>query len=274
MRGIRVSLLPELGTVDAASRQTCIVLDVLRATTTIGYALAAGAQCIRPCLEVEQAVATAASLGRAKVLLAGERGGLPIPGFDLGNSPQEFTRERVAGRTIVFTTTNGTRALLLCGEAATVLLGSFANLSAVCRAATRAEHLHLVCAGTDGWVTREDVLAAGAIVEQLTRDGQLTRVGGVGGDVLLDDQAALARDAWRGVVGAGFDIGACGESAPVNEPIAGALRESRGGQNLMALGLERDILVAARIDCHDLVPWFDPRTQSIEPLSAAAARAL
>ena len=103
------------------------------------------------------------------IILGGERGGLPIPGFDLGNSPAEYTRERVAGKTVVFTTTNGTRAMQRCKQASRVLLGAFVNFSAVCRELGGVEQVVLVCAGTDGHVTREDTLFAGAVVDDLAR---------------------------------------------------------------------------------------------------------
>ena len=88
-------------------------------------------------------------------------------GFDLGNSPCEFTPETVAGRTIVFTTTNGTQALLICTAAERVLIGSFVNFSAVVKELDGELPIHLLCAGTRGRVTREDVLFAGALVEKL-----------------------------------------------------------------------------------------------------------
>lgn len=96
-------------------------------TTTIAYALAAGAVEILPCAEVEAAQKLAATLPPGRALLGGERLGLPIKGFDLGNSPSGYTRERVAGRTVVFTTTNGTRALERCRLAQRVLPGAFVN---------------------------------------------------------------------------------------------------------------------------------------------------
>src|SRR5205823_10380648 len=141
--------------------KTVVVIDVLRATTTIVHALAAGAREVVPCLEVEDARRIAAELGKAAIL-GGERRGLPIPGFDVGNSPAEYTRQRVGGKTVVFTTTNGTRAMQRCKFASRVLLGAFVNFSAVCRELAVVDHVALVCAGTDGHVTREDTLLAGA----------------------------------------------------------------------------------------------------------------
>src|ERR1700733_12632677 len=142
---LAVHFLPELTTPAELAAGVVVVIDVLRASTTITTALAAGAREVIPCAEVEQARIRADQLGRrhaastkalvaatadaAKTvaagthesdsgpLLGGERGGLPIDGFDLGNSPSEFTAQTIAGRTVVFTTTNGTKALLACTAA-------------------------------------------------------------------------------------------------------------------------------------------------------------
>src|SRR3954469_23642043 len=152
-----VYLLPDLAEPAALAGKTVVVIDVLRATTTIVHALAAGAKEVVPCLEVEEARRIATERG-GEAVTGGERGGKQIPGFDLGNSPAEYSRERVAGKTVVFTTTNGTRAMQRCKSASRVLLGAFVNFSAVCRELSGVEQIALVCAGTDGHVTREDTL--------------------------------------------------------------------------------------------------------------------
>jgi len=131
-RQIDVYLLPALVEPADLAGKAVAVIDVLRATTTIIQALAAGAAEVIPCLEVEEARRIAVPLG-GRAVTGGERGGKQIPGFDLGNSPAEFTPERVAGKTVVFTTTNGTRAMQRCKEARRVLVAAFTNLSAVCR---------------------------------------------------------------------------------------------------------------------------------------------
>ena len=114
-----VHFLPNLTTPERLADETVVVIDVLRASTTITWALASGASCVIPCLEVEKARAKAAEIG-TDVLLGGERAGELIEGFDLGNSPSEYTREMVDGKTIVFTTTNGTRAMVQCSLSAVV----------------------------------------------------------------------------------------------------------------------------------------------------------
>ncbi len=151
-------------------RTACVVFDILRATSAFVTALQNGARAVVPVSEIPEAVAR----GRQQpdVLLAGERDGVKIRAaqsgdrdFDFGNSPREFQPEKVRGRTIVSTTTNGTRALRAGAGAAVVLAGSFLNLAATARFLTQAppENLLLVCAGTGEGVALEDVLAAGAL---------------------------------------------------------------------------------------------------------------
>lgn len=154
------------------SRTTCVVFDVLRATSSMTTALVNGATAVHPVAEIEEALAFGQAHPRA--LLAGERNGLRIRAaqtggvdFDLGNSPREFTRERVTGRAIAMTTTNGTRALRACRHARAVLAGSFLNLGATVEWIKRnsTENLLLVCGGTFEEAAFEDALAAGAVCD-------------------------------------------------------------------------------------------------------------
>src|SRR5437660_4212565 len=110
-REVYVHLVPQLIDPGRLKGSVAVVIDVLRATTTIVYALGAGCTAVRPCAEIDEARALAATLPKRSTLLAGERDGKPIKGFDLGNSPREFTPKKCKGKTVVFTTTNGTRAI-------------------------------------------------------------------------------------------------------------------------------------------------------------------
>ncbi|MGE3778537.1 MAG: 2-phosphosulfolactate phosphatase, partial [Pirellulaceae bacterium] len=184
---VRVHALPTLTSPAALADQTVVVVDVLRATTTMLCALQAGAVAIRPCLEVEEARALSASLAEATVL-GGERGGQRIRGFALGNSPLEYTPETVGGRTVVMTTTNGTRALQTCRQAQRVVIGAFVNLSQIAEAIRAAPRITVLCAGTDQQVTREDVLFAGAVVSRLQQSNASWE---------LNDEAELAVAAWH-----------------------------------------------------------------------------
>src|SRR5262249_61487694 len=125
-----------------------------------------GGSGVRRCAEVEEARELAGGMRAGRVLLGGERGGRPLPGFDAGNSPREYTAKLCRGNTLVLTTTNGTRALLRAAEAERALVAGFVNFSAVCeqlRADLRP--VHILCAGTEGEVTLEDTLLAGALVD-------------------------------------------------------------------------------------------------------------
>ncbi len=155
-------------------RSVCVVFDVLRATSSMLTALGNGAQAIIPVDEILEALAVRQA--RPDVLLAGERDGLRIRGnltggidFDFGNSPREFTPERVRGKTIVMTTTNGTRALRACSGAKTILVSSFLNLRATWQFLLKnpPSELILICSGTFEEPALEDILAAGAICEKV-----------------------------------------------------------------------------------------------------------
>src|SRR5262245_37519631 len=128
-REVQVHLLPELAPPGGLRGGVAVVSDVLRATTTLVHALAAGCKSIRPCLEVDDARRLAGEMRVGRSLLGGERDGRPLPGFDLGNSPRQYTTELCQGTTLVFTTTNGTRALLRAAEAERVLAAGLVNCS-------------------------------------------------------------------------------------------------------------------------------------------------
>jgi 2-phosphosulfolactate phosphatase len=228
-RDVEVHLLPCLAPPGRLAGGIAVVLDVLRATTTIVHALAAGAACVRPCAEVEEARDLAGGMRAGRVLLGGERGGQPPAGFDLGNSPREYTGKVCKGKTVVMTTTNGTRALLRAAEAERVLIAAFVNYSAVCEQLRQdARPVHIVCAGTEGEVSLEDTLLAGALVDFLCQAGE----------VRLNDAARLA---WDGFENHG-------------RVLLGALEVGKGGANLRALGYDEDIKAAAKVDRFALVP--------------------
>ena len=168
--------LPALASRDLRDA-ACVVFDVLRATSTFVTALHHGAAAVIPVAEISEALAIRRQ--QPDVLLGGERDGVRIRAaqtggldFDLGNSPREYTPERVRGKTIVSTTTNGTRALRACAGAQTVLAASFLNLTATAQFIRQLQpgQILLVCAGTRENVATEDVLAAGALGEMLLRD--------------------------------------------------------------------------------------------------------
>jgi 2-phosphosulfolactate phosphatase len=249
---LNVYALPKLVDPEEMAGDVAVAIDVLRASTTIVAALAAGAREVIPCEEVQQARAMAESLAAEEPLLGGERGGLPIDGFDLGNSPAEYSPEVVAGRTIVFTTTNGTLALARCRRAGRVFIAAFVNASAVLARLAGVERIHLVCAGTESQMSYDDILLAGLLVERLKERGDVP--------YRLNAQAVTAGETWKHSFALPIALGA--EPLPP-ELLAAKLSETLGGQSLMALGLEADILAAAEVDRYEIVPEMDPETMRI-----------
>lgn len=217
--------------------RTAVVFDVLRASTTAAAALAAGAEFLVPFDDIEEMRAFREGLAgdlAARCLLAGERGGQAAPGFDLGNSPGEFTPQAVGGRVLLFSTTNGTEALARAAEADPVYLGALVNLAALVEVLSaesrrKGEELALVCAGTELSASMEDMLAAGLLLE---------RLGARGAGWELDDGAlsVLAAAAeWKGRE-------------------RELLQLAVGGRNVSRLGLAADIEFAARLDSIEVVP--------------------
>ena len=193
-RRLSVYSLPSEVTPAELAGDAVVVIDVLRASTTIIHALEAGATEVLPCLEVQDARAMAAKMPASTYVLGGERGGLPIEGFHLGNSPEEYTPGSVGGRTIIFTTTNGTRAMMKCRDAGRVYIGAFVNASAVLERLARQPQIHLLCAGSAGQLTRDDILFAGLLVTRLEHRGDM--------GYRLNDRAVSARDDWVSTFGA------------------------------------------------------------------------
>ncbi len=218
-----------------------VVLDVLRASTTIIVSLANGAARVIPCGQTDEARRLAADDPNGDTLSGGERRGVKIEGFDLDNSPASYTRERVAGKTIAFTTTNGTAALLRTQEAPRVLIGALVNRQAVVTALhADGRPVHLICAGTDGRVTSEDSLGAGAIAAGLLHSGNVE---------FADDATEKAARPWT-----------------KNGPPADFVRElqmSLGGRNLLEHGFDQDIVRAAELDSIALVPEYSAATRDI-----------
>ena len=214
------------------SQTTCVVFDILRATSSMITALANGAEQILPVASIDEALAAKAKYPDA--LLCGERDGLRITAaqtggteFDLGNSPREYTAEIVASKTLISTTTNGTRALRACANAEHTLVGSFLNLAAIAdhlRAAVP-ENLVLVCSGTYEEAALEDTLAAGALADALWEKYDE-----------CDDATQTARLLFN--------------SAPVEETIL----QAKNAQRLLSLpDLTDDVSFSLRHDAHPLL---------------------
>jgi len=241
--------LPSVVSPEEMAGGTAVVIDVLRASTTVVHALEAGAARVVPCVEIEDAHRAATEFPESDVVFGGEREGLPIDGFGLGNSPTEYTPEKVADKTVIFTTTNGTRAMSRCGRADRVLVGAFVNARAIIGQLVGVRRIHLLCAGTGGEFGLDDILLAGLLVDRLQRAG--------GMDYQLNVQALTARENWT----SSFTIPHALGAEPMDpELLARELRRTRAGRKLTAIGLEADILTASRIDRFDIVPELDTRS--------------
>jgi 2-phosphosulfolactate phosphatase len=219
----------------------CVVIDVLRATTSMITALANGAKALIPVATIAEALALRRQ--HPDLLLAGERDGVRIRAeltggveFDLGNSPREFTVQRVQRRTLVMSTTNGTRALRACTGARTVLVSSWLNLQATADwlRAREVPGLILVCSGTLEEAALEDTLAAGALADALWpqyAEGHLS------------DAARMARHLYLAL----------------RADLPGAMRQARNGQRLLAHpDLRDDVAFSLRRDSASLVAALEP----------------
>jgi 2-phosphosulfolactate phosphatase len=219
----------EIAALDCAdpSEDTCVVFDVLRATTSIVTALACGAARVFPVTTVAEALALSQKLPKA--ILAGERGGEKIKGFELGNSPSEYCH--LQGMDIISTTTNGTPALEACRRARGVFAAAFLNLGATASAllARKAQTVRIVCAGTRDGFSFEDGLAAGALIERLGCDD-------------LDDASAAMRSLFAAHRGDWQDV----------------VRGIGNGRALVSAGRVADIEWAMRADVFPVVVRRDP----------------
>jgi 2-phosphosulfolactate phosphatase len=220
--------------------RTGVVIDVIRATSSIVEALANGARAIFPTLSTEEAVKLASSLGREDTLLCGERKGLKVEGFDLGNSPAEFTAEVVKGKQLVMTTTNGTRAFVAAEGADWVLAASFMNLSAVAGALAGVDSLVIVCSGRENRFSLDDALCAGMLLRALEDNGVEEFVLNDAGRVVRDLASTYALD-------------------------AEFLGSTAAGQALISVGLGTDLELCASLNRHALVPEMRERKISLPP---------
>ena len=207
---------------------TVISIDVLRSSRCIVWGLVNGASKIIPVDDLGSAVSIASRMGDC--VLAGERGAVLIPGFDIGNSPAEYTEARVGGKAVVISTTNGTGAICKSESASNVLIGSMLNCTAVAkRAVALGNDVILMCAGTGGEFSADDIYAAGAIASaiQTLTDAELcdlTRV------------SCLVYDRWK-------------EDRT-------ELSKTKHYKRLVSLGLESDINFCLTRDLTDIVPEY------------------
>lgn len=219
--------------------RAAFVVDVLRATTSICAALHHGAKALIPVASTEEALRLAQTIGSADVLLAGEKNCVRIPGFHLGNSPLEMTEPTVRGKTLIVTTTNGTRALLACQGAASVYATCAGNLGVAAEKARetleRNGRVLIVCGGRDGAFSLDDAYCAGRLAAAALGDRPSRRG--------LNDAALASLDLVR----------------RYGEDFERPLRYSRAGRELIKLGFRDDVVDAARLDAYPVLAHFHER---------------
>lgn len=221
---IDVIFTPDLLPFSPPTDKTVVVADILRATTTITFAMSNGALSITPVLTPDDAFAFGTN--QPNTIICGERHGKKVCGFDLGNSPREYTKTAVLGKQIVLTTTNGTRTLWACRSAKQVLVGSFLNLQAIINFLMQVEgEVIFACAGREGSFCMEDTVFVGACVASLSA-------------AHLTDAAKAANILYR----------------TYRHNLLGMLRDSHHGRNLAEIGLAHDLEFCSQINLVDVVP--------------------
>lgn len=224
-RKIEVCLTPALLGLYDIKESIVVVIDILRATSSMVYGIDNGATAIIPVSQVEECL----SYADKGYLLAAERNGEVVAGYDFGNSPFSYTKEKVAGKTVVLTTTNGTKALHLARASAhQVVIGSFLNLKALCdylRAANK--NVLLLCAGWKDQFNLEDTLFAGAVVAQLRASFHH-----------FDDSSVAAEDLWS--------LG--------KDDLNAYMSKSSHSHRLAALNIEEDVKFCLQLDICQAIP--------------------
>jgi len=229
MKNLEVCLTPALLPLFNLEGRIAVIIDIFRATTSICYGIENGAEAIIPVAEVPECIAYRDN--GFDHLLAAERNGEVVDGFDFGNSPFSYTKEKVEGKTVVLTTTNGTQALHRSISARRIVIGSFLNLTALCNwLAKQPEDVVLVCAGWKNNFNLEDTLFAGAVADQLTSKGYK-----------LDDAAIAAFDLYQ-----------------LTKPdLNGYLKKTSHSERLKQLGIEADIAFCLNVDIATAIPVLD-----------------
>lgn len=232
---VEVFLTPYTVTEDDVRGKTAVVIDVFRACTTIAAALDAGARAVVPVADMEEAGKMASNLDQRSYLLGGERDGVTIDGYDVGNSPLEYLPERVEGRTIILTTTNGTRALARATAAADLVVGAFVNAGRVAEFVRRQERdAVIVCAGRRNRASLEDILCAGLLLSRIWEGATPDR---------MPDGTYVAHTTY----------------ARAEADLSSVLAHTASARRLRELGEEEDVAYCARLDAIPVLPYYSER---------------
>lgn len=226
---------------DEVRNKTVVVIDVLRASSSMVTALVNGAKGIIPVEDMSAASKIAANLDAKNVILCGEKDGYKIDGFQLGNSPMEYSKETVEGRTLILNTTNGTKAVSRAALASRILIGCFLNAGAIVEQLQSTEDdIILICAGWKTRLSLEDMLCAGLIVDRLNA--------GIFDDD-ASDGAKIAQLLYK----------------KYEKDIEAAVRQSSHARRLSGIAHPNDISYCSQIDIIDLVPHVNMKDGIILP---------
>ncbi len=230
---IDIQLVPFAPNPNLLFDRAVVVIDVLRSTSVIIQGISQGALEIIPAATVEDAFQMAKAFPRGFILLGGESESKNIPGFDLGNSPREYVAERVKGKKLILTTTNGTKAFHLVSSGKEILVGSFFNIGAVARRCIELDKDLLVFpSGDEGNFSLEDTICGGMLIGLITRKGEKP--------ISLTDASECAKILYEKFA----------------DNLSEAFHLSRHGKELISRGYEEDLAYCARIDAIPLVPIF------------------
>lgn len=228
---VQVFFAPGEITEDAVRGRTVVVIDVLRASTTIITAIHNGARGIIPAKSLEDATEMVSKLGMDDVLLCAEREMERVEGCDLGNSPAEYTRERVEGRLLVLSTSNGSRAIVASQSARKVIVGGYVNAGRVVDEIAEGDSVVIACAGHHGGFSLEDTACAGFLLHRLSES--------TGREILpLNDGAWVA-----------LELGKRTPKSPLR-----MLRRAAHSRRLEAAGYGSDLALCADVDSHPVLP--------------------
>ncbi len=229
---IEVLMIPQVSGNWEMFEKRVVVLDILRATSTIVTALGNKALEVIPTIETDEVIELAKTLGSSECVTGGERKGMKITGFDLGNSPLEYTPAKVAGKKVIMSTTNGTRAIKSAQGASEVLIGSFLNLQVI------VDHLKevdqdtlIVCSGRNNYLSLEDLACAGAIIDRLREyiDNEMAT-----------DATKLAHYVWK----------------HAQHDLEGFINSTQHGRYLKEIGMEADLSVCSAFDEVPILPRY------------------
>jgi len=230
---IDIQFVPSPPNPHLLSNRIVVVIDVLRATSVMIHALSQGALEIIPVATVEKAFHMAKVFPRDSVLLGGERKSEKIPEFDLGNSPREYIAEKVKGKRLILTTTNGTKAFHVVSSGREILVGSFFNIGVTAQRCLELNRdLLIFPSGDEGNFSLEDTICGGMLIDLIMKKG--------GKRMALTDASHCAQILYQ----------------RFKANIVDAFHLSRHGKELMNRGFGEDLVYCAQIDITDIVPIF------------------